>query len=865
MAYVPLHRAMLNFWQENDLKDGRNFMLFQAYHGVTAAEHQTNFNKWSAQGYRMISLSVYGDPGAALYAAVWVQRAGPAYVAIHGVDAAGYQSFFTKSSNEGYYPVLVSATGSINDAVFASVFEQGNPGPWFGRHGMTPADFAAANTSAVNNGQMIRSFSIYGTSSDRRYAAIWHPNPSYVKSHVHPADGASAYQTNFNAETQLPGVYLNAYRAAYVALSSDATYCSVFKDDFVGPWVARHGLSGADYQTFFNQQVAEGFYPIVVQGGGTTASPIYAAIFARQDIPDVRQLTVTGPPLAALAPVDQAVQIFMQDNGVRAAQVAIAKNGAMKASRGYTWAEPAYRVTQPTDRSLLASCSKMFCAAAIQSLYNSGKLQPPTLTVKPNGNEKPVVGDTVTGNKTGATAVVSAVNGGTLTLVSVLNTFTTADNAATMSNSGGTVAVLAFNPGTKVYPLLGFSHPADSRSDTITVQQLLDHQGGYNDGRNPNYPAALDPTYSMRQIGQALGHVVSSKRDIATYMYGQPLQFPPGTDSAYSNYGYLLLGAVIEHVTGMSYHAYLANAVLQPAGIGEVEVFPTRAAGRTAHQAIAEDQSPQDFGLGLDPLDLTSTLKIPNVYGGDGEINEIGDPNDGTGASAEAMAQFVHTHAVWGNGGRAPGAARAGGTPGASTWAESRWDGVDWAYTVNTRDFPPTDGAVAATTAEGKQALKTTAFTLTVANGGTAGFEPSGHLLVDTISNGTQLVAYTGLNAATNAFTGCTAPANAGTAADGANVKQAATVVGAPALTQTPFTLNVSKNGTQGFARAGMLLVSNSANAQQLIRYTGLGADAFEGCAALLPGAGSVAAGAVVTQATLATAVDTLLNAIALP
>ena len=117
---------------------------------------------------------------------------------------------------------------------------------------------------------MIRSFSIYGAPSDRRYAAIWHPNPTYVKSHVHPADSASDYQTNFNAEIQLPGVYLNAYRPAYVALSSDATYCSVFKDDFVGPWVARHGLSGSDYQTFFNQQVAEGNYPIVVQGGGTT-------------------------------------------------------------------------------------------------------------------------------------------------------------------------------------------------------------------------------------------------------------------------------------------------------------------------------------------------------------------------------------------------------------------------------------------------------------------------------------------------------------------------------------------------------------------------------------------------------------------
>ena len=229
------------------------------------------------------------------------------------------------------------------------------------------------------------------------------------------------------------------------------------------------------------------------------------------------------------------------------------------------------------------------------------------------------------------------------------------------------------------------------------------------------------------------------------------------------------------------------------------------------------------------------------------------------------MAQFIHTHAVWGNGGRAPGAARSGGTPGASTWAESRWDGVDWAYTVNTGDWPRPNGQTAATTAKGNQALKTTAFTLTVANGGTAGFEPSGHLLVDTVSNGTQLVAYTGVNAATNAFTGCTAPANAGTAGDGANVKQASTVVGAPALTQTPFTLNVSKNGTQGFARTGMLLVTNSTNAKQLIRYTGLGADAFEGCAALVPGAGSAAAGAVVTHATLEASIDALLTSIALP
>ena len=70
-----------------------------------------------------------------------------------------------------------------------------------------------------------------------------------------------------------------------MTLSGDQLYCSVFKDDVVGPWVARHGMTSADYQTVFNQQNAQGFYPICVQGGGSGNNTRYAAIFAKQDIP----------------------------------------------------------------------------------------------------------------------------------------------------------------------------------------------------------------------------------------------------------------------------------------------------------------------------------------------------------------------------------------------------------------------------------------------------------------------------------------------------------------------------------------------------------------------------------------------------
>ncbi len=602
-------------------------MNFQAYHGVSAAQHQSFFNTYSAQGYRLISLSVYGDPPNPRYAAVWVQRTGPAWVAVHGVDAAGYQAFFDANTAKGFVPVLVSATGPVQSAVFAAMFEQGVAGPWTARHGMTfgpqgnAGTFDNLNAQARAQGQSLRSVAIYGTAQDRRYAAVWHANPGFTKWHVHEADSAAGYQATFNAETQLPGVTLNAYRPAYVTLSGDQTYCSVFKDDWVGPWVARHGMTAAEYQAEFDARTKAGLYPICVQGGGSGNATRYAAIFAKQDIPDQRRFTATGSAVPALAAFDAEMQKFMQANGIRAAQLAIGRDGAIKLSRAYTWAEPAYRPTQPSDIFLLASCSKMFVEAAVQALYDANRL----------------------------------------------------------------------TPATAVYPLLGFSHPADPRSDTITIQQLLDHLGGYDDRPVSQGGSGFDPTYAMRDIAVALGlnHPVT-KLDVARYMYARPLDYTPGTPpSRYSNYGYLLATAAIEAVTGMDYFQFLKTAVLQPLGITEVAVSSTVASARAANEAICEDE-----GLGLSPLDLTSTAPVPAVYGGDGQIKEVAAGCAGLAASAAAMVRFIHKHRVWGNGPRPANGGnwwlgRTGSTPGTSTEAVSRGDGFDWAYVVNTRDWPP--------------------------------------------------------------------------------------------------------------------------------------------------------------------------------
>lgn len=61
-----------------------------ARHGASHDAHQQHWDEFVPQGYRPICLSVYGDRTNPRYASVWVKRAGPAFVGIHGADRDGF-------------------------------------------------------------------------------------------------------------------------------------------------------------------------------------------------------------------------------------------------------------------------------------------------------------------------------------------------------------------------------------------------------------------------------------------------------------------------------------------------------------------------------------------------------------------------------------------------------------------------------------------------------------------------------------------------------------------------------------------------------------------------------------------------------
>lgn len=55
-------------------------------------------------------------------------------------------------------------------------------------------------------------------------------------------------------------------------------------------------------------------------------------------------------------------------------------------------------------------------------------------------------------------------------------------------------------------------------------------------------------------------------------MMGRQLDFTPGTEHAYLNLGYCILGRIVEKVSGQPYESYVRAKVRPPSGIGRMRV-----------------------------------------------------------------------------------------------------------------------------------------------------------------------------------------------------------------------------------------------------------------------------------------------------
>jgi N-acyl-D-amino-acid deacylase len=126
----------------------------------------------------------------------------------------------------------------------------------------------------------------------------------------------------------------------------------------------------------------------------------------------------------------------------------------------------------------------------------------------------------------------------------------------------------------RVAPLIAHLTPApgatvDPRWEQITIRHLLQHTGGW-DRDKPN--GGFDPMDRPFIAAAAVNAPApASAETIIRYMKGMPLDFNPGEKFAYSNFGYGILGRVIERLSGMPYEEYVRARVLQPVGANRTQ------------------------------------------------------------------------------------------------------------------------------------------------------------------------------------------------------------------------------------------------------------------------------------------------------
>lgn len=97
-------------------------------------------------------------------------------------------------------------------------------------------------------------------------------------------------------------------------------------------------------------------------------------------------------------------------------------------------------------------------------------------------------------------------------------------------------------------------HNKDKRWQKVTIRQLLSHGAGVvRDGKESDYWQLYRPFPSARQFKQE--------------MQKSQLVLSNNTKMKYSNYGYTLLGLIVESASGLAYNKYVVENIVKPLGI----------------------------------------------------------------------------------------------------------------------------------------------------------------------------------------------------------------------------------------------------------------------------------------------------------
>jgi CubicO group peptidase (beta-lactamase class C family) len=141
--------------------------------------------------------------------------------------------------------------------------------------------------------------------------------------------------------------------------------------------------------------------------------------------------------------------------------------------------------------------------------------------------------------------------------------------------------------------------PDFARGNEITIKHLLTHTSGiYEILRDP---VAFNSSTQPR-----------SKEQMLSFFINKPLYFDPGTQYSYCNSGYMLLGLIIEKVTGKSYEQVVNDFILKPLGMNHSGF--DFAGLQSPYKAVGYSKYTKTIKEASVPWDSTATYSAGSLY-----------------------------------------------------------------------------------------------------------------------------------------------------------------------------------------------------------------------------------------------------------
>lgn len=170
-----------------------------SHHILTEDELTAKKSAYEADGFELVYLDVYAVGSDIRYAAIFNKgESVPITASYYGLSATDHQSTFNTWTAAGWYPRVLSVTSVNGERVYAAIYTQQSLGSWQAKSFQTSAQYQTNFDSNSSAGRRLIYLKSYVHSGQRMYSAIWSSTaaPSVYAKHGLTSDG---YQTNYDA------------------------------------------------------------------------------------------------------------------------------------------------------------------------------------------------------------------------------------------------------------------------------------------------------------------------------------------------------------------------------------------------------------------------------------------------------------------------------------------------------------------------------------------------------------------------------------------------------------------------------------------------------------------------------------------